>query len=300
MCHSKQSAAREPGGNGINELFWRILSDVSHAKEELYSMDEAKRLRGPLAPVCMMFVVSVGLAQNQTPPNPPPEKTNFEGVVVVSADSPCTVSVDGNGGETLAANQPRSLTVSPGSHVIVGTSTEQPSVTQRKTVEVHRKEQEAVVFELRQDVAAALRRELVGRWEVKGGNTWALSGNTKWVLKATLQMLDGAQWLEGHWSSVSQYTPMAGMIVQMVEVTIYHEATFRLDRDGSKVAGSAETSRTRRTEITLAGQTLLDTGWQDSGAAQFSGQAFGDSANKFIGCNVDFAGHPIATTISKD
>jgi uncharacterized caspase-like protein len=81
------------------------------------------------------------------------------GFLLISADAPASVAIDGETPIRLSANEARRFPALPGSHLVFTTSLERSAVTQRKLVEVRGGEQQVVVLELASGVAEAASRE---------------------------------------------------------------------------------------------------------------------------------------------
>ncbi len=224
-------------------------------------------LKSRIAAIAMV-VPALLLAQNQTPPNTPPEKADTEGTIVVSTDSPCTVTVDGEGGAALGASESRTFTVTAGSHVVAGTSTERSSLTQRKTVEVRPKERQSVALEFSQDMSAALRRDLAGGW-AKNTN---INNDPNRFCQFSFTVAEEAGGYTGSWdSSCTEVTFGRNLFVRTAyTVKTFLTATLRLTVEGSNLTGLSETSQARRVDIDTVGAEH-DSGWQDGGAVQLSG-----------------------------
>ncbi len=129
-------------------------------------------------------------APSRAVPAPVPQAT-----IVLGADAPCRVTVDGGEPLELDANATRVLTLDPGEHIVIAISTEFPEAISRKTVTAEAGQRKAVLIELgallaparaasearraadaeraraaAADAAALARaRELVGVWSIRTG-----------------------------------------------------------------------------------------------------------------------------------
>ena len=90
------------------------------------------------------------------------------GTLLVSCDSACSVSIDGDSLGTLAANAAKRIPSEPGRHIVLGTSSESAGLVKRNVVEVRAGQQEVVLLEFAIELASARAQaaghELEGTW----------------------------------------------------------------------------------------------------------------------------------------
>jgi hypothetical protein len=182
-----------------------------------------------------LATTAIASAQNQVPANPPPDMSLLGGILVVSTDSACKVSLDSENGTNIAAKETKHFTVSAGSHIVVCTSTEQPTVTQRKAMDVVRREEQSVAFELRPGILAEQNRDVAGIWKYKDQEP-VRTGRISHVCTITLQIMERAE--EGNWSAqcIGSWKDGWGPTYRR---TILYQTTFNLTRSGQIITGTS-------------------------------------------------------------
>jgi len=183
-------------------------------------------------------------------PGPVPAATpagrQAQGTILISTDSDVRITIDGEDSGTLGANQTRRVSVIPGSHIVVATSSEQSSVDQRKVVDVKRDEQEAVLIELAAAArAAGLRKEVEGTWTYnwEGDDRFSDGAHERYHAKSTflVEVTGDGTGLRMVWKDSQVITKLDSQ----GGFTREHQATFHIQRTGDKLSGYAETARTR-------------------------------------------------------
>jgi uncharacterized caspase-like protein len=178
------------------------------------------------------------------------------GALLISTDTAARISIDGEDCGTLAANQAKRFTAMPGSHIVVATSTEQSSLTERKIAEVRRDEQQAVLIEFAADLEqarrqaaaereAAERQAMVGTWAAATweGDTLFSNGSGRFHgrMNFSAQIAEDGDGFRMVFrdSRAIDYLDRAGGFTREVE------ATFHLRREGNSLTGYVQSAHMR-------------------------------------------------------
>jgi hypothetical protein len=197
------------------------------------------------------------------------------GTLVVSCDSGCSVSVDGEAAGTLQANAAKRIPAEPGKHIVLGTSSENASLVKRQLVEV-KGQQEAVLLEFGPDLdrmhaqaeaarAEALRRELEGAWNQLLEYDANFTDGDKSPYHSKEERYLQISSVSGGFRGVWRETRTIRNVGKTGGFTRHFEATFVLTRNGSQVSGYAESARMRDDEAA----------WADLGGVTFTGTVSG-------------------------
>jgi len=175
------------------------------------------------------------------------------GTLLVSCDSACSVSIDGDSLGTLAANAAKRIPSEPGRHIVLGTSSESAGLVKRNVVEVRAGQQEVVLLEFAIELASARAQaaghELEGTWsEAKEWDDNFSNGDKeRYHVKAdrSLQISSVGEQLRGVWRETRTYT----YLIKPGGFARSFEATFVMTRLGSRLTGHAESARLHQDQL---------------------------------------------------